>query len=226
MSKLFKFCELVLNATFNISGEIQVLGSENVPQNDSVISVSNHISIIDPPLCASAVGKEPRFLAKKELFNFPINIFLKYYGAFPINRGKVDTKAFEWSKKQLIVNNNSLLIFPEGTRSKNQILNKGYNGVTFLAIENDSIILPLGITGTEKCRNYLQFLWPKMKVKINIGEPFKIINLPKEKNKILYNKITKEIMLRIANLLPENYKNEKKITNENNFFYTKKISDQ
>ena len=65
-----------------------------------------------------------------------------------------------------------------------------------------------------------------MKVKINIGEPFKIINLPKEKNKILYNKITKEIMLRIANLLPENYKNEKKLSNENNFFYTKKISEQ
>jgi 1-acyl-sn-glycerol-3-phosphate acyltransferase len=225
MSKLFKFCELALNATFSISGKIEVIGSENVPQNNSVISVSNHLSIIDPPLCAAAIGKEPRFLAKKELFNFPINLFLKFYGAFPINRGKVDITAFEWSKKQLIVKNNSLLIFPEGTRSKNQIIKKGYNGVTFLAIENDSIILPLGIIGSEKCRNYLQFLWPKMKVKINIGEPFKITNIPKEKNKILYDKITKEIMLRISNLLPENYKNEKKLTNENDFIYTRIISE-
>ena len=121
--------------------------------------------------------------------------------------------------------NNSLLIFPEGTRSKNYVIKKGYNGVTFLAIENDSIILPLGITGSEKCKNYLQFLFPKMKIIINIGKPFKIINLPKEKNKILYDKITKEIMQRISNLLPENYKNEKKIIPENNFIYTKIIGE-
>ena len=184
MSKLFKLCELSLNTTFNIFGKIQILGSENIPKNNSVISVSNHLSIIDPPLCASAIGKEARFLAKKELFKFPINIFLKFYGAFPINRGKVDLKAFQWSKEQLKKINNSLLIFPEGTRSKNHVIKKGYNGVTFLAIENDSIILPLGITGSEKCKNYLQFLFPKMKIIINIGKPFKIINLPKEKNKI------------------------------------------
>ena len=220
MSKLFKFSEFALNTTFNIFGKIEVLGSENIPKNQSVISVSNHLSIIDPPLCASAVGKEARFLAKKELFKFPINIFLKFYGAFPINRGKADLKAFQWSKKQLN-NNNSLLIFPEGTRSKNNIIKKGYNGVTFLAIENNSIILPLGIIGSEKCKNYFQFLWPKMKVVINVGKPFKIINLPKEKNKILYDKITKEIMQRIANLLPENYKNHKKIISENDFTYTK-----
>ncbi|MDG2101563.1 MAG: lysophospholipid acyltransferase family protein [Dehalococcoidia bacterium] len=225
MSKLFKFCELSLNTTFNIFGKIQVLGSQNIPKDDSVISVSNHLSIIDPPLCASAVGKEARFLAKKELFKFPINIFLKFYGAFPINRGKVDLKAFQWSKKQLMQKNNSLLIFPEGTRSKNYVIKKGYNGVTFLAIENDSIILPLGITGSEKCTNYLQFFFPKMKIIINIGKPFKIINLPKEKNKILYDKITKEIMQRISNLLPENYKNEKKIIAENNFIYTKIIGE-
>tara|TARA_B110000438_G_scaffold264261_1_gene276807 strand:- start:9582 stop:10262 length:681 start_codon:yes stop_codon:yes gene_type:complete len=221
MSKLFKLCELSLNTTFNIFGKIQILGSENIPKNNSVISVSNHLSIIDPPLCASAIGKEARFLAKKELFKFPINIFLKFYGAFPINRGKVDLKAFQWSKEQLKKINNSLLIFPEGTRSKNHVIKKGYNGVTFLAIENDSIILPLGITGSEKCTNYLQFLWPKMKVVINVGQPFKIINIPKEKNKILYDKITREIMQRIANLLPENYKNDNKIVSENNFIYTK-----
>ena len=221
MSKLFKLCELSLNTTFNIFGKIQILGSENIPKNNSVISVSNHLSIIDPPLCASAIGKEARFLAKKELFKFPINIFLKFYGAFPINRGKVDLKAFQWSKEQLKKTNNSLLIFPEGTRSKNHVIKKGYNGVTFLAIENDSIILPLGITGSEKCTNYLQFLWPKMKVVINVGQPFKIINIPKEKNKILYDKITREIMQRIANLLPENYKNDNKIVSENNFIYTK-----
>ena len=112
MTKLFKFCEAGLDFTFKISGSLDIKGRENVPSNVSLISVSNHLSIIDPALCAAAVPKEPRFLAKKELFKFPINIFLKFYGAFPLNRGKVDLAAFQWAKSQLSTNNKSVLIFP------------------------------------------------------------------------------------------------------------------
>ena len=67
MTKLFKFCEAVLNFTFKISGSFDVIGRENIPPNVSLISVSNHLSIIDPALCAAAVSKEPRFLAKNSL---------------------------------------------------------------------------------------------------------------------------------------------------------------
>ena len=130
MTKLFKFCEAGLDFTFKISGSLDIKGRENVPSNVSLISVSNHLSIIDPALCAAAVPKEPRFLAKKELFKFPINIFLKFYGAFPLNRGKVDLAAFQWAKSQLSTNNKSVLIFPEGTRSKDHIIKRGYNGAT------------------------------------------------------------------------------------------------
>ena len=174
MTKLFKFCEAGLDFTFKISGSLDIKGRENVPSNVSLISVSNHLSIIDPALCAAAVPKEPRFLAKKELFKFPINIFLKFYGAFPLNRGKVDLAAFQWAKSQLSTNNKSVLIFPEGTRSKDHIIKRGYNGATLLAIDTNSVLLPLGIYGTETITNYLQFLFPKKRVTVNIGKPFKL----------------------------------------------------
>ena len=203
MTKLFKFCEAGLDFTFKISGSLDIKGRENVPSNVSLISVSNHLSIIDPALCAAAVPKEPRFLAKKELFKFPINIFLKFYGAFPLNRGKVDLAAFQWAKSQLSTNNKSVLIFPEGTRSKDHIIKRGYNGATLLAIDTNSVLLPLGIYGTETITNYLQFLFPKKRVTVNIGKPFKIMNVPEKKNKETYDLITIEIMERISNLLPD-----------------------
>ena len=187
MTKLFKFCEAGLDFTFKISGSLDIKGRENVPSNVSLISVSNHLSIIDPALCAAAVPKEPRFLAKKELFKFPINIFLKFYGAFPLNRGKVDLAAFQWAKSQLSTNNKSVLIFPEGTRSKDHIIKRGYNGATLLAIDTNSVLLPLGIYGTETITNYLQFLFPKKRVTVNIGKPFKIMNVPEKKNKETYD---------------------------------------
>ena len=87
MTKLYDICDAALMCTFKAFGDFKVLGKENVPKDVPILLVSNHLSIIDPPLCASAVGKEPRFLAKKELFRFPINVFLKYYGAFSIKRG-------------------------------------------------------------------------------------------------------------------------------------------
>ena len=47
---------------------------------------------------------------------------------------------------------NSLLIFPEGTRSKNLKLQKGFNGAALIAIDTESIILPISISGSEKPR--------------------------------------------------------------------------
>ena len=223
MTKLFKFCEAGLDFTFKISGSLDIKGRENVPSNVSLISVSNHLSIIDPALCAAAVPKEPRFLAKKELFKFPINIFLKFYGAFPLNRGKVDLAAFQWAKSQLSTNNKSVLIFPEGTRSKDHIIKRGYNGATLLAIDTNSVLLPLGIYGTETITNYLQFLFPKKRVTVNIGKPFKIMNLPEKKNKKTYDSITLEIMERISDLLPDNYKSKRVRKSEKDFIYTKTL---
>ena len=223
MTKLFKFCEAGLDFTFKISGSLDIKGRENVPSNVSLISESNHLSIIDPALCAAAVPKEPRFLAKKELFKFPINIFLKFYGAFPLNRGKVDLAAFQWAKSQLSTNNKSVLIFPEGTRSKDHIIKRGYNGATLLAIDTNSVLLPLGIYGTETITNYLQFLFPKKRVTVNIGKPFKIMNLPEKKNKKTYDSITLEIMERISDLLPDNYKSKRVKKSEKDFIYTKTL---
>lgn len=207
MSKLYKICDLGLRFTFFLFGDLKIVGFKNIPINKPIITVSNHLSIIDPALCASAVGKDPKFLAKKELFKFPANILLKFYGAFPINRSKLDISAINWAKDQLKDENNSLLIFPEGTRSKNLKLQKGFNGAARIAIDTDSIILPVSISGSEKCTNYFQFLFPKMSINIKIGEPFKIKSLPKNRNKELYDHITKEIMHRISILLPEKYTN-------------------
>tara|TARA_B100000214_G_scaffold300617_1_gene230894 strand:+ start:1183 stop:1851 length:669 start_codon:yes stop_codon:yes gene_type:complete len=222
MSKLFKICDSGLKLTFSLFGKLEIEGKENVPENGSFITVANHLSIIDPALCASAVGREPKFLAKKELFKFPFNILLKFYGAYPINRTRPGSSAIKWVKEQLQTKESSLLIFPEGTRSRDLRLQKGLNGATMIAIDTQSIILPVSIVGSEKCKNYLQFLFPKMSVKIKIGKPFNIVNLPEKKDKDLYQIITKEIMQRISNMLPQAYKDDE---DELEFCYTRAIEN-
>ncbi|MED5283337.1 MAG: lysophospholipid acyltransferase family protein [Chloroflexota bacterium] len=161
-------------------------------------------------------------MAKKELFKCPFNILLKFYGAYPINRTRPGSSAIKWVKEQLQTKESSLLIFPEGTRSRDLRLQKGLNGAAMIAIDTQSIILPVSIVGSEKCKNYLQFLFPKMSVKIKIGKPFNIVNLPEKKDKDLYQIITKEIMQRISNMLPQAYKDDE---DELEFCYTRAIEN-
>ena len=108
------------------------------------------------------------------------------------------------------------------TRS-NVKLKHGYNGAIILALATESILLPVSVTGTENCKNFLQFLYPKMKVRITIGNPFTLDNIPKDRNKNFIKSATNEMMMRIANILPEKYKFNKEIYKEKNFIYTKKI---
>ena len=71
--------------------------------------------------------------------------------------------------------------------------------------------------------SYLQFLFPKKRVTVNIGKPFKIMNLPEKKNKKTYDSITLEIMERISDLLPDSYKSKRVRKSEKDFIYTKTI---
>ena len=48
-----------------------LIGRDNIPQKDSFIMVSNHGSLLDPPLLGHALGCNISFMAKAELFKIP-----------------------------------------------------------------------------------------------------------------------------------------------------------
>ena len=49
-----------------------LIGRENIPQKDSFIMVSNHGSLLDPPLLGHALGRNISFMAKAELFKLSL----------------------------------------------------------------------------------------------------------------------------------------------------------
>ena len=53
-----------------------LIGRDNIPQNDSFIMVSNHGSLLDPPLLGHALGRNISFMAKEELFKIPCLSFI------------------------------------------------------------------------------------------------------------------------------------------------------
>ena len=154
------FVRLFFRIIFNLHYE----GRDNIPRGETVIYASNHRSNADPPLLGGgAVGKSA-FMAKEELFRKKLFAWLiRSLGAFPVSRGKGDMTVIETAIDRLH-NGRSLMIFPEGTRSKDGKVGRGHSGAALIAAKADRRIVPVGIIFGEK----LKF---RTRVTIKFGKP-------------------------------------------------------
>ena len=148
-----------------------LVGSENIPQKGSFILVSNHGSLLDPPLLGHAVGRNISFMAKAELFRIPIlGFIIKACGAYPVRRGIADKNTIKIACEKLS-NNNSIGIFIDGTRQKNGRVNKPKHGAALLAFKNQRLLLPVAIINTHRLVKF-RFCIPFFtKIVIKVGKP-------------------------------------------------------
>ena len=103
---------------FKVFTRWKVVGLDNVPSDESLLIVSNHLSNADPPILSVTLKRDAIFMAKEELFRNPILGYIIYgFGAFPVHRGQLDRKAFRHAE-QVLSDNKALVIFPEASRSK------------------------------------------------------------------------------------------------------------
>ena len=77
----------------------------------------NHISGWDPPVIGAMIDRQVAFLAKQELFRWPLGPLIRWVGTVPIVRGRYDARAFEITRDHLRAGRN-VAIFPEGTRKR------------------------------------------------------------------------------------------------------------
>lgn len=227
MNPFFAVLNVGFKTTTKVFGDQKVEGRENVPPNGPVIFISNHLSNMDPAVVASLTGRNPGFLAKKELFKFPpFSVLLKLYGAHPLKRGAVDLGALRWAMKRLSKKDSALILFPEGTRNKKASgMGKGLAGVTHIALKTGAPVVPIGLTGTESLQNVFRVLMPRAKIRIKIGKPFRMADdLPSRPSREELEQMTTEIMVRIANLLPESQHGYYRDSMSAPFVYTEEIA--
>jgi 1-acyl-sn-glycerol-3-phosphate acyltransferase len=187
--------------------KFEVFGKEHVPMEGPLILASNHLNNADPPMIALAVPRQPMFMAKQEMINWPIlGPAFRIFGAFPVRRGEADLSALRAAAE--VVNSGAMLVmFPEGTRSRTGGLTKGHPGTGLIALRTGAPVLPVAITGSEGLTWPWIFLRPLSvkHIKVTIGEPFWLP--PVERiNSEAAAQATETIMRRIAALLPERYR--------------------
>ena len=182
---------------FEFAG-VKIVGRENVPALGAYILIANHTSWKDPPIVSLAISTPIRWMAKTEVFDYPvIGFLLRGIGNFAIRRGESDRRSIA-TALQVLERGLPLGVFPEGHRSETRTLLRGRPGISLLADRTGALIVPCGIVGTPTAR-----LRPvrRTEVTLTFGKPFRLSDLPTTVRGDR-QAAADAIMLRLAELLP------------------------
>ena len=175
-----------------------LIGRENIPQTDSFIMVSNHGSLLDPPLLGHALERNISFMAKAELFKIPfLGFIIKACGAYPVKRGIADKNTIKTACKKLSTDN-SIGIFIDGTRQKNGRVNKPKQGAALLAFKNQKLLLPVAIVNSHRLIRFKYFIPLFSKIVIKVGKP---VQPPQSSSRHDLNSVTMHLQDKINNLI-------------------------
>ena len=128
-------------------------GVERLPAEGGYVLAANHCSSLDPwPLGMALYPRRYlRFMAKSELFWFPLGPFISACGAFPVRRGQRDQDAVDTAVR-LCREGHVVVMFPEGTRRAKGLRKRHEarwrSGAARIALEAGVPLVPAGISGT------------------------------------------------------------------------------
>jgi 1-acyl-sn-glycerol-3-phosphate acyltransferase len=154
ISLLYRVAMWIAHAGLRAAGiRIELTGTENVPAGRACIFMSNHVSNLDPPVELPLLPGRASVMLKKELIRIPILGRAMMLGDFiPVERGgKRDAaQASVVAAGKTLAKGLHIMVYPEGTRSKDGRLAAFKKGPFYLAMETQAPIIPIAISGTEK----------------------------------------------------------------------------
>ncbi len=178
---------------FSLLFRISVSGRENIPQGAAIVCV-NHTASSDPIFAAKGMTRRHQlfFMAKAELMRNPLARWvLRHLGVFAVERGKADMSAVKHAL-ELLKENKKVAMFPEGTRVSADESADAKTGAVMLALRGQVPFLPVYVTpGHKKLFS---------KVKVIIGQPYRVETEGKRMNAEQYRVVAEELMERIRAL--------------------------
>lgn len=179
MKLFYRLARAVMGGVFTLGG-IRILGKENIPDDNGLLIISNHVSYADPPAVSWAYPKQITYIAKESLArNFFLRHLLGALGAVFLEHSSSDMTAMRTAVAQLKAGR-TVAIYPEGHRCLDQQMDTFKNGAAFIAIRCKVRVLPMALVNTGD----LFRIW-RRNVVINIGEPFPVCDVPHIDSQVL-----------------------------------------
>ena len=156
---------------FRLYFRVRVLGRDNLPKNGGFIVAPNHVSNLDPPVVGVMIPGYHSTLGKRELFSSPLTrMIFRQWGGIPVDRGHPGRELVADLVDRLRAGE-GLLLFPEGTRSRDGRLGKGQRGIAVLALAAGVPIIPTLVAGSRAAMPPGSYLPRPRRITVAFGPP-------------------------------------------------------
>ncbi len=209
MNFLYRCGWIFFRVLFTVYLRWRAFNAERVPRTGSVILACNHASILDPPVVGCALHRQINYLARATLFDIPVVGWLfRKWNSIPIDRDGGNAAGLRIILERLHAGN-GIILFPEGTRTRDGNLQPAHSGIGLIVAKSDAPVVPVRTFGTfEALGRDMKFPRPK-KVAVKFGRTMNFEKLRAESKtcskarlKEIYQQIADEIITEIAKLEP------------------------
>jgi len=195
-------------AFFHLFMNVKLSGLDNIPQQGPYLIAINHVSLYDPPFIMAFWPVAPEAAGAADLWGKPgISTLARLYGGIPVHRGQYDRKLID-TMVAVLAACRPLLIAPEGTRSHSPGMNRALPGVVFVTDRARVPVIPVGIVGTTEDLISQAFKFKRPTLEMRVGQALMLPPLEGrgEQRRWMRQAQVDEIMLRIAEVLPAEYR--------------------
>jgi 1-acyl-sn-glycerol-3-phosphate acyltransferase len=162
---------------------VEVTGLDRLKPGQAYIFTPNHQSFIEVPMLVGYLDRNPAYLAKKEVFKYPIfGIGIKAMGCVPVDRRNTQS-AIESAKlaTEYLKQGKSYVVYPEGTRSPDGRLLPFKKGAFVMAMEAGVPIVPISISGAVRVMPRSGISVRPETIRVTVHEPINTQGRPKDK---------------------------------------------
>ncbi|MDX6402209.1 MAG: 1-acyl-sn-glycerol-3-phosphate acyltransferase [Gaiellaceae bacterium] len=187
----------VLKGLYRLRAE----GQENLPEEGGYVLAANHTSNLDPwPLGLPLWPKRfLRFMAKSELYWWPLGRLITAGGGFPVRRGERDVDAMN-KAVSLVREGHVVAMFPQGTRQRKGLVKrhqpKSHTGAARIALEAGVPLVPAAISGADRLSRFGP-------LRVRYGKPIPLDDLKGQDQSEAAREATDRLMAAIDRLSAE-----------------------
>lgn len=207
MSLFYRFTWYASQAVFRSYFRGHYYNAERLPATGPVILAANHESYLDPPLIGSGLARPVNYLARDTLFTNPlVRPMLMELNCVPVDRDGAGAAGLKGILDRLTAGG-VILLFPEGTRTKDGALQAARAGIGLTVIKSNAAVLPVRVFGTfQAFSRFHKFPRPHA-VAVKYGRPIdfsaeraEVRTCPKPRVKEIYQEIANRLMKEIGAL--------------------------
>jgi 1-acyl-sn-glycerol-3-phosphate acyltransferase len=209
MNAVYRIGRLAYHVWFTAYHRCRICNVERVPATGPVLLACNHASFYDPPLVGSALPRDICYLARESLFKTSLgNWVLRKLNCIPVDREGGGAAGLKGVLDNL-ERGRAVILFPEGTRTRDGRLQPVRSGIGLAVIKADAPVVPVRVFGSYEAWGRHHKVPRPVQLVVKFGQPLRFESLrteakqcSKARLKVIYQEVADQIMAAIAGLQP------------------------